>query len=108
MSGVVKKAKKMARRLVSRLLSSADLQMLSPAPSNPNPTLQAPFADQHPYASPQPSPTISVTARSVIRDLLEAVRDGSDLFLPLKATLVGVVKIWDICEVRRFSLSFLL
>jgi len=28
-----------------------------------------------------------------------AARDGSDLFLPLKAALVGVVALWDIWDV---------
>jgi len=31
-----------------------------------------------------------------------AARDGSDLFLPLKAALVGVVALWDIFDVHHF------
>ena len=38
-----------------------------------------------------------------------AARDGSDLFLPLKAALVGVVALWDVFDVRRlFRSSFAL
>ena len=35
----------------------------------------------------------------MIHELLATARDGADMCLPLKAALVGVVKIWDICEV---------
>jgi len=31
-----------------------------------------------------------------------AARDGSDLFLPLKAALVGVVALWDIFDVHYY------
>jgi len=36
-----------------------------------------------------------------VKGLLVAARDGSDLFLPLKAALVGVVALWDVFDVRR-------
>jgi len=55
---------------------------------------------KHEYAKPQDAPSAISTTGSVVKEFLEAARDGSDLFLPLKAALVGVVKIWDICEVR--------
>ncbi|EMD30754.1 hypothetical protein CERSUDRAFT_120326, partial [Gelatoporia subvermispora B] len=34
----------------------------------------------------------------VLKEVLKAVRDGSDLFLPLKAALVGVVEVMDIVD----------
>jgi hypothetical protein len=39
--------------------------------------------------------------KDVLKEVLETVRDGSDLFLPLKAALVGVVKIMDVVDVRE-------
>jgi len=57
------------------------------------------------YARP-PSPTNFFTITgSAVKGLLIAVRDGSDLFLPLKAALVGVVALWDIIDVRHFPLQ---
>lgn len=58
----------------------------------------APSTGGHEYADPNESPTTVSTTGSVVKEFLEAARDGSDIFLPLKAALVGVVKIWDICE----------
>jgi len=55
------------------------------------------------YARP-PSPTkILATTRSVVKQLTVAARDGSDLFLPLKAALVSVVAIWDVFDVCHFT-----
>jgi len=54
---------------------------------------------RHEYAKPDDAPSAISTTGSVLKEFLEVARDGSDLFLPLKAALVGVVKIWDICEV---------
>jgi len=67
-----------------------------------------PLGNDHPatpaYARP-PSPTnILATTGSAVKGLLVAARDGSDLFLPLKAALVGVVALWDIFDVRHFTL----
>jgi hypothetical protein len=39
--------------------------------------------------------------KDVLKEVLETVKDGSDLFLPLKAVLVGVVKIMDVVDVRE-------
>ena len=51
------------------------------------------------YARPSSPPTILATTGSAVKGLLVALRDGSDLFLPLKAALVGVVALWDIWDV---------
>jgi len=94
MSGFVKKAKKKAGLFVDKLRPGS--RQPSPTPPDPPP---APSADRHAYASPQAPQTIGATTGSVIHELLAAARDGSDLCLPLKAALTGVVKIWDVCEV---------
>lgn len=93
---VFKTAKKKAGRLVDKLLPGS--RDTSPIPPPAEPTQPAPSSDRHAYADPQAPPTAAATAGSAIYELLAAVRDGSDLFLPLKAALTGVVKIWDICE----------
>jgi len=51
------------------------------------------------YAEAASPPTVLATAGSALKGLLVAARDGSDLFLPLKAALVGVVALWDIFDV---------
>jgi len=55
------------------------------------------------YARPPSPTTILATTGSAVKGLLVAARDGSDLFLPLKAALVGVVALWDIFDVRNFT-----
>ena len=55
------------------------------------------------YARPSTPPSALVTTGSVIHDLLTTIRDASDMCLPLKAAVVGVLKIWDVCEVRCFA-----
>ena len=52
------------------------------------------------YARPPSPTTILATTGSAVKGLLVAARDGADLFLPLKAALVGVVALWDIWDVR--------
>jgi len=91
------KAKAKAGRLVSRLRPSAGIQQ--PTLYDADIVVSAAAANKDNYANPRSPHNTSVTAGSVIHELLEAARDGSDLFLPLKAVLVGVVKIWDICDV---------
>jgi len=54
------------------------------------------------YARPSTPPSALATTGSVIHDLLTTIRDASDMCLPLKAAVVGVLKIWDVCEVRCF------
>jgi len=93
MSGLIKKVKKKADRLADRMLPGSH----SPSPTpEPAPTPPIPAVGTHAYAEPQDQQSIGATAGSVVYELLAAARDGSDLCLPLKAALVGVVKIWDI------------
>ena len=100
MSVFVKKFKMKTGRLVNNLRPGSPLP--SPAPPNPDPdpVPRAPTLSTHGYADPEAPPTAGATAGSVVYELLAAARDGSDLCLPLKAALVGVVKIWDVCEVN--------
>jgi len=109
MSGFVKKAKKKAGLFVDKLRPGS--RQPSPTPPDPTSIPPAPSADRHAYANPQASQSAGATAGSVIHELLAAARDGSDLCLPLKAALTGVVKIWDVCEVstgRALALSVIL
>ena len=94
MSGFVKKAKKKAGLFVDKLRPGS----ASPAPPAADPIPPAPSSDRHAYAKPPAPSTAIATTGSVIHELLAAARDGSDLCLPLKAVLTGVVKIWDVCE----------
>ena len=68
---------------------AASLPSESPPPAVPN------------YARPPSPPTIMATTGSAVKGLLVAARDGSDLFLPLKAALVGIVALWDIFDVHH-------
>ena len=68
---------------------------------DPNPSTSALPTDRHDYADPGAPPTVAATASSVVHEFLAAARDGSDLCLPLKAALVGAVKIFEICEARN-------
>jgi len=98
MRKTLKKAQAKTGRLVNNLLPGSRSQ--SPTPTNPDrdTVTPTPAKDIHEYADPAVAPSALATAGSVVKELLEVARDGSDLFLLLKATLVGVVKIWDICE----------
>jgi len=51
------------------------------------------------YAEAPAPPTILETTGSALKGFLVAARDGSDLILPLKAALVGVVALWNIFDV---------
>jgi hypothetical protein len=51
--------------------------------------------------------TAAQMAWTNLKEVLEAMRDGSDLFSPLKAALVGVTAIMDSIEVRCVSESLL-
>ena len=55
------------------------------------------------YARPSTPPSALATTGSVIHELLTTIRDAADMCLPLKAAVVGVLKIWDVCEVRSFA-----
>ena len=52
------------------------------------------------YAQVPSLPNSLETTGSAVRGLLAAVRDGSDLILPLKAALVGIVALWNLWDVR--------
>jgi len=75
----------------SRLADPATASVPSPSPES---TPEVPA-----YAIPPSLPTILATTGSAVKTLLAAARDGSDLFLPLKAALVGVVALWDLFDV---------
>ena len=79
-------------------------QLLSPAAADASsPSLQSESPATPAYARPPSPTTILATTGSAVKGLLVAARDGSDLFLPLKAALVGVLAIWDIFDVRYFT-----
>jgi len=67
-----------------------------------SPPLESPLPA---YAKAPSSPNILATTGSAVKGLLAAARDGSDLFLPLKAALVGVVALWDVFDVRHSDLA---
>jgi len=73
----------------SQLSGPTTTSTLSPPPAVPA------------YAKPPSAPTVFATTGSAVKVLLTAARDGSDLFLPLKAALVGVVALWDLFDVSN-------
>jgi len=79
----------------------------TPGPDTVEPaTLPLPPAIVTPvYARPSTPPSAIATTGSVIHELLTTIRDASDMCLPLKAAVVGVLKIWDVCEVRRLRVG---
>jgi len=81
-------------------------QLANPAaPIIPSPSPQSTLVAVPVYARPPSPPTVLATTGSAVKGLLAAARDGSDLFLPLKAALVGVVALWDLFDVRH-SITF--
>jgi len=52
------------------------------------------------YIRSPPPPRRLDTALSIVKECLSAVKEASDMFLPLKAALVGFVKVWEVYEVR--------
>jgi len=52
------------------------------------------------YATPPNPPSALAMTGSVAYELLKTVQEASDMFLPLKASIVLVLKVWDVCEVR--------
>jgi len=61
----------------------------TPASSSDNARSQLPNFHQTTFQS----------VKDVVYDVLSAARDASDLLLPLKAALTGVIKVWDVLEV---------
>ena len=99
------KIRKKVGRTVDQLRPSPQQgKAASPAPLQP--TTDPSTSPRDPAISisimPPSPPTVLETTGSAVKGLLMAVRDGSDLFLPLKAALVGVVALWDIFDVLRF------
>jgi len=78
--------------------------MPEPNPAQPAPSSPPPHVTPA-YASPSPPPSALSAIGSVIYELLATIRDASDMCLPLKAATVGVLKIWDVCEVRSLAAS---
>ena len=77
----------------SQRAESAATEPAPPPADDVTPTISA-------YANAPSPPTVLATTSSAVKGLLAAARDGSDLFLPLKAALVGVVALWDMFDVR--------
>ena len=94
------KAKQSASRLMDKLNIGRRSRSHSPQPADadPNASTSIPSADGQRYADPQAPQTVVGTAGSVVTEFLAAARDGADLCLPLKAALVGAVKIIEICQ----------
>ena len=67
----------------------------STLPSSSTSPPQAPL-----YIRSPPPPRRLDTALSIVKECLCAVKEASDMFLPLKAALVGFVKVWEVYEVR--------
>jgi len=81
-------------------LSTAAPSVLAPDAVGTSPPPADPVPSTLPAYVRAPSPTtLLATTGSAVKGLLEAVRNGSDLFLPLKAALIGVLAIWDIFDV---------
>jgi len=101
------KAKQSANRLMVKLNPGRRSRSRSPnAPdTDANASTSAPSEGRYSYADPKAPRTAIGTAGSVVNEFLAAARDGADLCLPLKAVLVGAVKIFEICEASIASTS---
>jgi len=95
------KAKQSASRLMVKFKPRSRSRSHSPNAPDPDPgsVASGPSTGRHEYADPQAPQTALGTTGSVVQEFLTAARDGSDLCLPLKAALVGAVKILEICQV---------
>ena len=98
MSGFRKKARTFFKDTFSSSRSVSRTHTPSPAPP-PTPPDPPPVPPTLAYANPPKQSSALGNTGSIVHELLATARDGADLCLPLKAALVGVVKIWDICEV---------
>jgi len=101
------KMKQKAERLVVKLNPGRRSRSRSPNSADPDPGTLAPgpSTGTHDYADPKGPPTALGTTGSVVNEFLAAARDGADLCLPLKAALVGAVKIFEICEVENYTFT---
>jgi len=104
------KAKQSANRFIVKLKPGRRSRSHSPNAPDPDtiPSTSTPPDGRHSYAEPNAPPTAVSTASSVVKEFLAAARDGADLCLPLKAALVGAVKIFEICEARIDLTSLLI
>jgi len=83
-------------------VSNASLHPAGPATIDSQPSADSTaLASTFAHEEAPSAPTILTTTGLAVKGLLVAARDGSDLFLPLKAALVGVVALWDVCDVSR-------
>ena len=89
----------MAQSSVARILATVAASQLDETvgASTSSPSQLAP--DISTYSVPPAPLNILATAISAATGLLAAVRDSSDLFLPLKATAIGVVALREIRDV---------
>ena len=90
-------------RSVSSLTSQSKPALIaSQVPSSQRKCTSEDHAAQVPvYAQPLSAPTTVDTAVSVVRDLLETVKEASDSFAPLKTALGLFLKVWDVYDVRQ-------
>jgi len=103
------KAKQSASRFIVKLNPGRRSRSRSPNAPDPDPgsSTQAPSTGRYEYAEPSAPQTGLQTTGSLVHEFLAAARDGADLCLPLKAALVGAVKIFEICEAgTELSLSY--
>ena len=104
------KAKQSASRLIVKLNPGRRSRSRSPHSADPDPSMStsAPSADVQRYADPKAPQTVAGTAGSIVTEFLAAARDGADLCLPLKAALVGAVKIIEICQASIYMIRKLM
>jgi hypothetical protein len=57
------------------------------------------------HIQPPPPPSPFQTGQSAMKQILAAISDSADMFLPLKAALSGIVNIMDVMEVRRHTIA---
>jgi hypothetical protein len=94
-----------------------DVSVPTPGPDTAAPAahaeiaVRAPDPESDPPTAPEAPPSVAGlarpvtpstgpdTAKSVLHGFLATAKDGSALFLPLKAALVGVVALWDVWDV---------
>jgi len=86
--------------IVPTSVATPSSQLPSPAAANASSSsLQSDYTATPAYSRPTSPTKILTITGSAVKVLLAAARDGSDLFLPLKAALVSVLAIWDIVDV---------
>ena len=106
------KAKQSASRLMGKLNPGRRSHSRSPNQSDSDPDPDAssaiPSVGTHEYSDPKAPQTALGTTGSIANEFLAAARDGADMFLPLKAALVGAVKIFEICEATKILSLYLL